>query len=169
MAAPRVLLHAPPELTAGRLKRLGEGIGKVVYASEHWVIKRPRTPSEIVALILLWKILPRPLLGPPNPPPHPPIPPTATPPRLPPSRHAHRARQRVAQRPRQGGVAYLQHARPPRRTSGPPAPGRHTVSPRSHHLSTHGGTRWRFPGLPHRTRSHRARRKHAPRSPFETA
>ena len=62
MAAPRVLLHAPPELTAGRLKRLGEGIGKVVYASEHWVIKRPRTPSEIVALILLWKILPRPLL-----------------------------------------------------------------------------------------------------------
>lgn len=62
MASPRVLLHAPPELTTGRLKRLGEGIGKVVYASEHWVVKRPRTPSEIVALILLWKILPRPLL-----------------------------------------------------------------------------------------------------------
>jgi hypothetical protein len=59
MAAPRVLLHAPPELTAGRLVRLGEGIGKVVYASKHWVVKRPRTPSEVVALILLWKLLPR--------------------------------------------------------------------------------------------------------------
>lgn len=57
MAAPRVLLQAPPELTAGRLRRLGEGIGKVVYASEHWVVKRPRTPSEVVALILLWKML----------------------------------------------------------------------------------------------------------------
>ncbi|MFN0105313.1 MAG: hypothetical protein ACKV2U_24910 [Bryobacteraceae bacterium] len=62
MTAPRVLLHAPPELTAGRLVRLGEGIGKVVYASEHWVVKRPRTPSEVVALILLWKLLPRRLL-----------------------------------------------------------------------------------------------------------
>jgi len=62
MAAPRLLLRAPEELTAGRLRRLGEGIGKVVYASEHWVVKRPRTPSEVVALILLWKLLPRPLL-----------------------------------------------------------------------------------------------------------
>lgn len=58
-AATLVLLHAPAELTAGRLRRLGEGIGKVVYASEHWVVKRPRSPSEVVALILLWKLLPR--------------------------------------------------------------------------------------------------------------
>jgi len=62
MAAPRVLLHAPAELTNGRLKRLGEGIGKVVYASSHWVVKRPRSPSEVVALILLWKLLPRAIL-----------------------------------------------------------------------------------------------------------
>ena len=62
MASPRELSHAPSELTDGRLLRLGEGIGKVVYASEHWVVKRPRTRSEIVALILLWKLLPRPLL-----------------------------------------------------------------------------------------------------------
>ena len=55
MAANRVLLHAPAELTAGRLIRLGEGIGKVVYASEHWVVKRPRNSSEVVALIILWK------------------------------------------------------------------------------------------------------------------
>jgi hypothetical protein len=66
MAAPRLLLRAPDELTAGRLRRLGEGIGKVVYASEHWVVKRPRTPSEVVALILLWKLLPRPLLARPS-------------------------------------------------------------------------------------------------------
>lgn len=62
MTAPRVLLHAPVELTAGRLRRLGEGIGKVVYASERWVVKRPRSPSEVVALILLWKMLPRAIL-----------------------------------------------------------------------------------------------------------
>lgn len=62
MTAPRVLLHAPAELTAGRLLRLGEGIGKVVYASEHWVVKRSRTPAEVVALILLWKLLPQSLL-----------------------------------------------------------------------------------------------------------
>jgi hypothetical protein len=55
MASPRYLLHAPAELTSGRLTRLGEGIGKVVYASPHWVVKRPRSPSEVVALILLWK------------------------------------------------------------------------------------------------------------------
>jgi hypothetical protein len=54
---PRVLTQAPEELTRGRLKRLGEGIGKVVYASEHWVVKRERPPAEVVALVVLWKIL----------------------------------------------------------------------------------------------------------------
>jgi PAS domain-containing protein len=54
---PRVLAHAPSELTAGRLRRLGEGIGKVVYTSGSWVVKRERTPSEVIALILVWKIL----------------------------------------------------------------------------------------------------------------
>ncbi len=54
---PHLLAHIPGELTAGRLLRLGEGIGKVVYASPHWVVKRKRSPSEIVALILLWKML----------------------------------------------------------------------------------------------------------------
>jgi len=54
---PRALTHAPEELTSERLTRLGEGIGKVVYASKHWVVKRERTPSEVVALILIWKIL----------------------------------------------------------------------------------------------------------------
>jgi hypothetical protein len=54
---PRALPAAPAELTRGRLTRLGEGIGKVVYASEHWVVKRERSPSEVVALIILWKIL----------------------------------------------------------------------------------------------------------------
>lgn len=59
MAAPqlRLLPHAPAELTQGRLKRLGEGIGKVVYSSEHWVVKRERTPSEVVALIGIWRLL----------------------------------------------------------------------------------------------------------------
>jgi hypothetical protein len=57
--APRVLPSAPEELTRGRLRRLGEGIGKVVYASEHWVVKRERSPSEVVALIVLWKALRR--------------------------------------------------------------------------------------------------------------
>lgn len=55
----RVLAHAPEELTGGRLRRIGEGIGKVVYASEHWVVKRERAPYEIVALIVLWKLLRR--------------------------------------------------------------------------------------------------------------
>src|SRR6185503_1914493 len=55
--APHMFPHAPGELTRGRLRRLGEGIGKVVYASEHWVVKRERSPSEIVALIVLWKAL----------------------------------------------------------------------------------------------------------------
>src|SRR6266404_73587 len=54
---PRKLPHAPEELTRGNLRRLGEGIGKVVYASEHWVVKRERSPSEILALIALWKVL----------------------------------------------------------------------------------------------------------------
>ena len=57
-AAPEhVLAHAPPELCQGRLRRIGEGIGKVVYASQHWVVKRDRTPSEVVALIIVWKLL----------------------------------------------------------------------------------------------------------------
>lgn len=59
MATPqlRVLSEAPAELTRGRLRRLGEGIGKVVYASEHWVVKRERTPSEVVALIGIWRLV----------------------------------------------------------------------------------------------------------------
>jgi hypothetical protein len=52
-------LHAPAELTTCRLHRLGEGIGKVVYASENWVVKRERQPSEILALIVIWKVLRR--------------------------------------------------------------------------------------------------------------
>jgi hypothetical protein len=55
----RYLPRAPEELTAGRLKRLGEGMGKVVYASEHWVVQRPRSPREILALIVLWRSLRR--------------------------------------------------------------------------------------------------------------
>jgi hypothetical protein len=55
----RVLPHAPEELTRERLTKLGEGIGKVVYASEHWVVKRERRPSEIMALIGIWKMLRR--------------------------------------------------------------------------------------------------------------
>ena len=51
--------HAPDELTTTRLRRLGEGIGKVVYASPHWVVKRERTSREIVALIVVWKGLRR--------------------------------------------------------------------------------------------------------------
>jgi hypothetical protein len=41
------------------LRRLGEGIGKVVYASDHWVVKRERSNSEVVALIAVWKLLRR--------------------------------------------------------------------------------------------------------------
>jgi hypothetical protein len=51
------LPHAPAELTSTKLRRLGEGIGKVVYASEHWVVKRERSPASMIALILLWKVL----------------------------------------------------------------------------------------------------------------
>ena len=54
-----ILTRAPAELLAGRLHRLGEGIGKVVYASQHWVVKRERSPSEILALIVVWKALRR--------------------------------------------------------------------------------------------------------------
>ncbi len=54
-----VLPHAPQELLIGRLKRLGEGVGKVVYCSEHWVVKREREPSDVIALIVLWKLLRR--------------------------------------------------------------------------------------------------------------
>lgn len=53
----RVLSRAPAEILDGRLKRLGEGIGKVVYASEHWVVKRDRSSFEVAALIVLWKAL----------------------------------------------------------------------------------------------------------------
>ena len=53
----RVLSEAPEELTRGSLVRLGEGIGKVAYASEHWVVSRERHPSEIIGLILTWKVL----------------------------------------------------------------------------------------------------------------
>ena len=51
--------HAPEELTRGRLRRLGEGVGRVVYASEHWVVRRERTGSEVIALIIVWKVLRR--------------------------------------------------------------------------------------------------------------
>lgn len=54
---PRVLPRAPQELTNQTLVRLGEGIGKVVYASQQWVVKRERTPSEILALIVVWKLV----------------------------------------------------------------------------------------------------------------
>ncbi len=53
----RTLPRAPAELTAAKLERLGEGIGNVVYASEHWVVKRERSPSEVAALIVLWKVV----------------------------------------------------------------------------------------------------------------
>lgn len=52
---PRVLVRAPEELLHGRLHRLGEGIGRVVFASEHWVVKRDRSPSEMIALVVLWR------------------------------------------------------------------------------------------------------------------
>jgi hypothetical protein len=53
-------LPGPPEEVAlSRLRRLGEGVGKVVYASEHWVVKRERSPSEVVAIIVLWNALRR--------------------------------------------------------------------------------------------------------------
>ncbi len=51
----RVLSRAPEELTAGKLQYLGEGVGKVVYASRNWVVKRERRPREILALIAMWR------------------------------------------------------------------------------------------------------------------
>jgi hypothetical protein len=56
---PHLLPHAPEELTGGRLRRLGEGVGKVVYASQHWVVKRERSATDIIALIVIWKVLRR--------------------------------------------------------------------------------------------------------------
>lgn len=56
-APSRMLAHAPPELTRTRLRRLGEGVGKVVYASEHWVVKRERSQSEVIALVAIWRFL----------------------------------------------------------------------------------------------------------------
>ncbi len=58
-AKPQVLAHAPEELVSTRLARIGEGVGRVVYASQHWVVKRERSPSAIIALILIWKVLRR--------------------------------------------------------------------------------------------------------------
>jgi len=60
LAADYVTLpRAPEELTSDRLKRIGEGIGKVVYASEHWVVKRERSATEVVSLIIIWRTLRR--------------------------------------------------------------------------------------------------------------
>lgn len=53
----QVLSHAPQELTSGKLTYLGEGIGKVVYASPRWVVKRERRPREILALIAIWRAI----------------------------------------------------------------------------------------------------------------
>jgi hypothetical protein len=55
--APVVLAEAPGELLDGPLERLGEGVGKVVYASSNWVVKRERSPREVIALIAVWKAL----------------------------------------------------------------------------------------------------------------
>jgi hypothetical protein len=57
--SPEAWKTAPEELTRDRLRRIGEGIGKVVYASEHWVVKRERSPAEVVALIIIWRGLKR--------------------------------------------------------------------------------------------------------------
>ncbi len=54
-----ILPQAPDELIRERLRRLGEGIGKVVYASDHWVVRRDRSASEILALIVIWKMIRR--------------------------------------------------------------------------------------------------------------
>src|SRR5258707_1273074 len=50
------LPHAPQELTAGCLRRLGEGGGKSVQASADWGGKGERTVNEIIAPIVLLKI-----------------------------------------------------------------------------------------------------------------
>jgi hypothetical protein len=54
-----MLSEAPAELLEGRLVRLGEGVGKVVYASQHWVVKRERSDAEVLALIAAWKFVRR--------------------------------------------------------------------------------------------------------------
>ena len=59
MQAASVLSAAPAELTSGRLTRIGEGIGKVVYASPNWVVKRERSRNEILSLIAVWKVIRR--------------------------------------------------------------------------------------------------------------
>lgn len=43
----------------GRLLRIGEGLGRVAYASEHWVVHRERSDAAVIALILIWKFLSR--------------------------------------------------------------------------------------------------------------
>jgi hypothetical protein len=53
----RALPEAPKELREERLRRVGEGIGKVVYASRHWVVKRERSPLETAALILIYRLV----------------------------------------------------------------------------------------------------------------
>jgi len=58
-ACARTLARAPAELLEGRLLRLGEGIGKVVYASPHWVVKREREPAAVMALIVIWRAMRR--------------------------------------------------------------------------------------------------------------
>src|SRR5690349_5694219 len=55
--SPDVLTEPPAELTRRPLRRIGEGIGRVVYASDNWVVKRERSPREVIALIVLWRIL----------------------------------------------------------------------------------------------------------------
>ena len=57
MEQTQVLPEPPAELISTALRRLGEGVGKVVYASEHWVVKRERSPSQVVAIVLLWNVL----------------------------------------------------------------------------------------------------------------
>ncbi len=58
-AKPQVLDDAPEELVCSRLQRIGEGVGRVVYASQHWVVKRERSDAAIIALILIWRVLRR--------------------------------------------------------------------------------------------------------------
>ena len=55
--ADNILPEAPPEMTTRPLRRIGEGIGRVVYASANWVVKRERSPREVIALIVLWRML----------------------------------------------------------------------------------------------------------------
>lgn len=52
-----VLREAPLEIRTQDLRRIGEGIGRVVYASSNWVVKRERSPREVIALIVVWRML----------------------------------------------------------------------------------------------------------------